>query len=104
MAVVSVKRRPRCTPQKHFFVLFLVLIYVRGLSKPHGLVRLEGLGKLKNFNDLNATRTHDLLVVRVIIIIIIIRMYPHGAKGALYYRQSEMHWKISSRRAHLGHL
>jgi hypothetical protein len=27
--------------------LLLVLIYVRGLSQPQGLVRLEGLGKLK---------------------------------------------------------
>jgi hypothetical protein len=30
-----------------FCCLFLVLISVKRLSKPHDLVRLEGLGKLK---------------------------------------------------------
>jgi hypothetical protein len=36
-------------PATHF--LFLVLISVTGWVKSKGLVRLEGLGKLKKFND-----------------------------------------------------
>jgi hypothetical protein len=38
--------RLRSTPQKHFF-LFLALIFVKRLSKPQGLVQLEGLDKFK---------------------------------------------------------
>jgi hypothetical protein len=30
------------------------------LSKPQGLVQLEGIGKLKMFNELTGTRTRDL--------------------------------------------
>jgi hypothetical protein len=45
---VSLTRRSRSTPQKHF----LVLISVRGGVKPRTLVRLEELDKLKKFNDI----------------------------------------------------
>jgi hypothetical protein len=45
----------RTLPQKYL----LVLISVRE-SKSQVLVRLEGLGKLKTFNDLIETRTRDL--------------------------------------------
>jgi hypothetical protein len=37
--VVNPKHRPRSTPQKHYFC--------QTLSEPQGLVRPEGLGKLK---------------------------------------------------------
>jgi hypothetical protein len=35
--------------------------FCQGLSKSQGLVRLEGLGTLKNFGDLIETRTVDPL-------------------------------------------
>jgi hypothetical protein len=57
--VVSLTRRPRSTPQKHFFFLFLVLISVID-PRAQGLVWLEGLGKLKKFNDLIRTRICDI--------------------------------------------
>jgi hypothetical protein len=51
--VVSIMLRPHFKPQKDF----LVLISVRGLETPRVIVRLEGLGKLKTFNDLVENRT-----------------------------------------------
>jgi hypothetical protein len=55
MAVMmSVLRAIRFLLPWNIFLLFLVLISVRGL------VQLEGLGKLKIFNDLIGTQTCDL--------------------------------------------
>jgi hypothetical protein len=45
--VVWITRRPRSTTQKQFFFLLLVLISVKRLSKLQGLVRPEGLRKLR---------------------------------------------------------
>jgi hypothetical protein len=39
---------------------FLVLISVRGTVKSRDIVRLEGLDKLENFNDIIGNRTRDL--------------------------------------------
>jgi hypothetical protein len=62
--VVSPTLRPHFTPQKHeFFLMFPVLISVRG---PQGLVRPEGLGKLKF--HLIRSRTRDLLACSFIYI------------------------------------
>jgi hypothetical protein len=62
--VVSLRHRPRYTNQKRTFILLLALISVRGY-KPRGLVRPEGLGKLKVFYDLMGSRTHDLPVCNI---------------------------------------
>jgi hypothetical protein len=45
--VVSLTHRPRSTPQKHYLSASGAH-FCQWLSKPLGLVRLEGLGKLKN--------------------------------------------------------
>jgi hypothetical protein len=49
---VRLTRQLHSTPQKQICFLLLVLISVRGLSQPKGLLRLERLGKLRNFMDL----------------------------------------------------
>jgi hypothetical protein len=54
--VVNPAHRPRSTPQKHYFLL-LVLISISSYFS----VLLEGLGQWKKkFNDLIGTRTFDL--------------------------------------------
>jgi hypothetical protein len=73
--VLSTTHRPRSAPQKHY-ILLLVLISVR-LSKPQGLVRPEGSGKLKKkkkiihligsrTSDLSACSTVPLLSVAIL--------------------------------------
>jgi hypothetical protein len=57
--IVSPKHQPQFTPQKHFFPL-LVLISLKRLNKPQGLVRPGYLGKLKKFIHLIGSRTRDL--------------------------------------------
>jgi hypothetical protein len=44
--VVSLTHRPRSTHQKHYFSLSDTHFCYK-LSKPQGLMRLEGLGKMK---------------------------------------------------------
>jgi hypothetical protein len=53
----STRRAPAalCLPQKSSWYSFLL----RGLVYPRAIVRLEGLGQLKNSNDLIGNRTHD---------------------------------------------
>jgi hypothetical protein len=48
--VISLTNQPRSTPQKHYLSASGTHFCQR-LSKLQGLVRLEGLGKLKNFNS-----------------------------------------------------
>jgi hypothetical protein len=57
--IVSPTHRPRYTPQKHYFSAS-VTHFCQRLSKPHGLVSLEGLGKLKKFIHLIGSPTGDL--------------------------------------------
>jgi hypothetical protein len=47
-------------PEIFFFSVSGTHFYQR-LSKPQGLMLLEGLGKLKKFNDLIRSQTHNLL-------------------------------------------
>jgi hypothetical protein len=56
---VSLTHRQRSTPQKHYFSASGTHFCWR-LSKPRGLERLEGLGKLKNFVHLIGARTRVL--------------------------------------------
>jgi hypothetical protein len=56
--VVSLTHWPRSTPQKRCFTASGIHFCWR-LSKPQGLVRLEGLGKFNKRNDLIETRTLD---------------------------------------------
>jgi hypothetical protein len=48
--VVSLTHLPHTTPQKHYFPASGTHFCYR-LSKPQGLVRLEGLGELKKINS-----------------------------------------------------
>jgi hypothetical protein len=57
--VVSPTHRPRFIPQKHYFSASVTHFCYR-LSKPQAIVRLEGLGKLKEFIHLIWSRTRDL--------------------------------------------
>jgi hypothetical protein len=57
---VSLTHRQRSFLQKHFFSSVCGTHFCSRLSKPQCLVRTEGLGKLKKFNHLIGTRTHDL--------------------------------------------
>jgi hypothetical protein len=50
--VVRVTHRPRSTPQKHYFSASGTHFYYK-LSKPQGLVRPKGFGKLKKFIHFN---------------------------------------------------
>jgi hypothetical protein len=52
----GLKRWRHSTPQKHYFSASGTHFCYR-LSKPQGLVRLEGLGKVKKSNDLIGTQT-----------------------------------------------
>jgi hypothetical protein len=63
--VVSPTHRPRSTPQKYYFSASGTNFCYR-LSKPQGLVRLEGLGKLKKFNHLIGSRTHDFPACNIV--------------------------------------
>jgi hypothetical protein len=56
---VSHMSRPRSTPQKYYFSASGTHFCQR-LSKPEGLVRPEGSGKLKKISDLIGSRTRDL--------------------------------------------
>jgi hypothetical protein len=66
--VVSPKPRPRSTPQKHYFFASGTDFRWR-LSKPQGLVRLEGLDKLnkKKIIHLIESRTRDLPVFSMVL-------------------------------------
>jgi hypothetical protein len=54
------------TPQKHYFYASGTH-FCKSLSKPQGLVRPEGLGKLINIIHLIGSRTRDLPVCNIII-------------------------------------
>jgi hypothetical protein len=61
---VSPTHRPRSTPQIHYSSASGTHLCER-LSKPQGLVRQEGLGKLKKFKNLIGTLTRDLPARRI---------------------------------------
>jgi hypothetical protein len=61
--VVSLTHLSRSIAQKHYFSASGTHFCYR-LSKPHGLVRLEVLGKLKKVIHLIGSRTHDLTLQR----------------------------------------
>jgi hypothetical protein len=52
-------RTGRTLPPRNIIFLLLVIISVTRPSKPQGLVRPEGLGKLKKIVHLIWSRTHD---------------------------------------------
>jgi hypothetical protein len=57
--VVSLTRRPRYSPHKHYFSASDT-DFCQGLSKLQGLVRLKGLGKLITLFHLIESRARDL--------------------------------------------
>jgi hypothetical protein len=63
--VVSPTHRPRSTPPKHYFSASGTHFCQR-LSKPHSLVRPQGLGKLKTFIHLIGSRTRDVPVCSIV--------------------------------------
>jgi hypothetical protein len=63
--VVSPTHRPLSTPQKYYFSVSGTHFCER-LSERQGLVRLEGLGKLKKFNLLVGYRILDLPVCSIV--------------------------------------
>jgi hypothetical protein len=62
--VVSPTNPPHFTPQKHYYFYVSCTHFCYRLSKPQGLVRPEGLGKLKN--HLIGNRTRDLPVCNIV--------------------------------------
>jgi hypothetical protein len=62
--VGSLTRRPCSIPHELFFLFCTHLCY--RLSKPRGLVRLEGLGTLKKFSDLIGSRIRYLPACRIV--------------------------------------
>jgi hypothetical protein len=83
--VVSTTHRPRTTPQKHYFSAAGTHFCWR-LSKPPGLGRLEGSGKLKKLIYVIRSRIRDLPhcsivpqpLCYLIVIIIIAEYYLNG--------------------------
>jgi hypothetical protein len=55
--VVSLTHRPCYTSQKHHFFSVSGTYFCQMLSKPYGLVQLEGLDTLKKLNDFIGSRT-----------------------------------------------
>jgi hypothetical protein len=60
-------RTGRAVLPRNIIFLLLVLISVKRLSKPPGLVRLEGLGKLKKFNNFIGFRTCNLPACSIVL-------------------------------------
>jgi hypothetical protein len=64
--VVSPTLRPRSIPQKHYFPASGTHFCYR-LNKPQGLVRPEGLGKLKKLIHLIGAQTRDLPACSIVL-------------------------------------
>jgi hypothetical protein len=62
--VVSPTHRTRFVSQKHFSAS--CIHFCSRLSEPQGLVRPEGLGKLKTINSPHGVRTRDLLACSIV--------------------------------------
>jgi hypothetical protein len=60
--IVSLTHQLHSTPQKYF----LALISVTSCFSPTAIMLLEGLGKLKNVNNLIVNRTYDLPMMSLI--------------------------------------
>jgi hypothetical protein len=58
--VVSPTHLPKITPQKHYYFSVSGTHFCWMFSEPQGLVRPEGLGKLKKFIYLIGSLTRDL--------------------------------------------
>jgi hypothetical protein len=58
--VFSPTHRPHFTPQKHYYFYVSDTHFCWRLGKSEGLVRPEGLGKLKKFIHHIGSRTRDL--------------------------------------------